>query len=200
MKVLIVHGNSIFDNIGGSEYQMRTLADFLMQSGYEVSFYFPERVSGRNDHYEINGVRVYQDFRRYPEAFAPAFRLRRLRDIVRQEQPSLIYARCIRSLFFVQQASLQTGTPFIYHIPFGLSPELFSFLSALRGVRKTKARCLYEYLSFRALPDVTQLLCLANEERDFVRRYLGRVAETIFNMQSIPSDNATKEVPIKSFG
>lgn len=197
LNVLMVHGSSIFDNIGGSEYQMRTLADFLVQNGYGVSFYFPECVSGRHDHYEINGMRVYQDFQRYPEAIAPAFSIRRLKDIVRQEQISLIYARCIRSLFFIQQVSKKTGIPFVYHIPFGLSRERFSFLSALKWIRKTKSRWLYEYLSYRAMRDVTQILCLCNEDKDFVSYYLGRSAKTIYNMQSVPPKSAAKVSPPK---
>ena len=195
MKILIVGQSSIFDNLGGSEMQIQQLCKYLVENGHSVVFYFHEYLPDHPDRFERHGAAIYQDTRHHCCLTAPLFQLRRLAKVIIEERPALLYARCIQSLFLIRRTAEATGVPFVYHVPFQLTPELLTFGHALATLRKTKWKCLTNYLSLLAIKHASTLLCVSNEEKTVLADCLGREAKTIYNMHPIPDVPRKKASP-----
>ena len=194
MKILIVSGSLVFDNLGGSEMQMRTLGGYLLEQGHEVVYYFREFVPEKPSQETQEGATVYRNERPHGQVLGLMRDAERLREIVRKEAPGVLYARCFRSVFVLGRVSRQTDVPFVYQVPFALDSSFFG-LAQLKHIRKSLPLTFYGFLSQRALKHATQLLTISLDDADALMELRGLDARTIYNMHPIPDAPISKTAP-----
>lgn len=194
MKVLIVNGSSVFDNLAGSEMQMRSIGRYLIEQGHSVVYYFRQCSPDKPPSESRDGATVYENLRPHGEWLGPLRDARRLESIVRNEAPDLLFSRCIRSLFVMGWASFRTGVPFVYQVPFSLAPSFFG-LGQLTCLRKSVPLTIYGFFSRCALKHASRLLTISDDDAAFLGSFLGLHATTIYNMHPVPDAPAKKDYP-----
>jgi glycosyltransferase involved in cell wall biosynthesis len=197
MKIVIVSGTSVFDNLAGSEMQMRQLGAYLVKQGHSVVYYFREYVADKPSCHVQEGATVYRNQRQHGNLLGPIRDVMRLKSIAAKEKPNLLYTRCIRSLFVLDRVSHTIQIPFVYHVPMALDKTNFSFVYHLKNFRKSIIQTIYGYFSFRGLKNAARLLTISNEDAKVLKETLGLEAETIYNMHPTPAATTRKaEKPI----
>lgn len=67
MRLLIVHGGTVFENIGGSEVQLNYIAGYLRKRGHDVPYYTMNYMPERSPQETVHGFTIYRN-RTIPEA------------------------------------------------------------------------------------------------------------------------------------
>ncbi len=194
MKILIVSGSSVFDNLGGSEMQMRTLGGYLLGQGHEVVYYFQELIPEKPSREIQEGATVYRNKRPHGKILGLIRDANRLKEIVQKGAPDVLYARCFRSVFVLDRVSRKTGVPFVYQVPFALDSSFFG-LAQLKHIRKSLPLTFYGFFSRRALKDAAQLLTISQDDADALMELRGLDARTIYNMHPVPDAPTKKAAP-----
>ncbi len=194
MKILIVSGSSVFDNLAGSEMQMRGLGEYLLGQGHDVVYYFREFFPHKAIREVYEGSVIYRNTRSHGRVLGLMRDAERLVAVVREELPDVLYARCFRSVYVLDRGSRMTGVPFVYQFPFALDHRFFGF-TQLKNIRKSIPLTAYGYFSRRALKNAAKVLTVSHDEAKVLEEVLGLNAQTIYNMHPVPNALQNKESP-----
>ncbi len=186
MKVLMIHGATVFDNIGGSEIQLDHIAQYLMRNGHQVIFYTMNLGREQQPVECISGYKIYRNNAIGPSPLMPYKHQKIILKIIEEEKPDIMYARCLRTTYIANMVSKKTGLPFVYQLPFAFSHDIFSFKSMINNIRKFKFNALNAILSPMYIQKAACLMALCKEDAGALADFLKVKTTSIYNMHTVP--------------
>lgn len=197
MKILIVHGCTIFDQLGGSEVQLHYIAEFLKLRGHEIYFYTMDFMAQKPQFEIINGFKIFRNNYIKDCLRHPYLHMRRILSITSEVKPNVLFARDIRSPYILYRVSEKSGIPFVYQLPLMFEKELFSFKAMLRNLRKFRSNIFNPFLAVRSFHRADCVLTNSKDDAIAVTNYYKISVQTIYNMHPIPETLTSFDTPPK---
>jgi len=191
MKLLIVHGCTAGDSVGGTEIQLDTIAGFMLSRGHEVCFYTLDYMPGKARMETINGVRIHRN-NDNDDGFAATRRhVRRIQGILESEGINVVFARSVGAAYILHQASTRSGVPFVYQLPcnFGDLAVSFSVRHTLGVMLKFRSQALHALLAPRYVRKASRLLTVSRDDAALLTGRFHIPAEAVYNMHPPPPGN-----------
>lgn len=189
MRVLLVHGCTVFDNLGGSEVQLNYIARFLRTRGHQVLFYTMDHTPEKPDAEECDGFTLYRNTLIKPGIFSSICHVRHILRIVQSVDVDLLFARSLRSVYVLHRVSRITGVPFVYQLPCMFDESLYSVRVAVRSIRKLHTSSFGALLAPWYFWKADRVLTVSRDDALRISTRFKIPVQAIYNMHPVPPVN-----------
>ena len=186
MKVMIIHGGTIFDGLGGSEVQLNYIAEYLRSQGHQVFYYTMNLQPEKPELEVISGFRIYRNNSIRNGLLLPYRQIGRALEIVEKEKPDIMFARCMRTPYIFYRVSKKTRTPFVYQLPSMFSDDIYSFRRSLENIKKFRSNIFNPFLAPRYFWKADCVLTISRDDAIAIATRFNIRVQTIYNMHPVP--------------
>ena len=166
--------------------QLHYIADFLKECGHQVCFYTMDYMPHRPAREDIGGFTVYRNHSMPNGPWMIRKQMRRLRGIIQQVLPDVLFARSLRSVYALYRVSQECEVPFVYQLPCLFEENWYSLRTTLVNLRKARWNFFNAWLAPRHFWKADRVLTVSRDDAIRVAERFAVQVKAIHNMHPSP--------------